>query len=169
VIGQVWGELHTAVQTTSPDGLIPLKDGATDVTVTVCPPTQTQGALAKEVSDTAVQVGDEIIYQISLANPTASPISTTITDQLPANMTYLEMVEGADPSSTSPLTWAVTVPAAAGGKPGSVVITFKVRVNSGEIGQSYPNSAQSSVPVDTTYATVGVTMPRVVYLPLIMR
>jgi uncharacterized repeat protein (TIGR01451 family) len=169
VIGQVWGELHTAVQTTSPDGLIPLKDGATDVTVTVCPPTQTQGALAKEVSDTAVQVGDEIIYQISLANPTASPISTTITDQLPANMTYLEMVEGADPSSTSPLTWAVTVPAAAGGKPGSVVITFKVRVNSGEIGQSYPNSAQSSVPVDTTYATVGVSMPRVVYLSLIAR
>jgi hypothetical protein len=33
-------------------------------------------------------------------------------------------------------------------------------VNSGEIGQSYPNTAQSSVPVDTTYATVGVTMPR---------
>jgi uncharacterized repeat protein (TIGR01451 family) len=169
VIGQVWGDLHTSVQTTSPDGLIPLKDGATDVTVTVCPPNQTQGALAKEVSQSAIKVGDEIIYQISLANPTASPINTTITDQLPANMTYLGMVEGSGPSNTSPLTWGVTVPAAANSKPGSLVLKFRVRVDSGEIGGVYPNTAVSSTPVDTTYATVRVTMPLKVYLPVIAR
>jgi uncharacterized repeat protein (TIGR01451 family) len=137
--------------------------------VTVCPPSQTQGALAKEVSRTSVKVGDEIVYQISLANPTASPINTTITDQLPANMTYLAMVQGAGPSNTSPLTWDVTVPAAANGKPGSLVLKFRVRLDSGEIGSIYPNTAVSSTPVDTTYATVRVTMPRNLYLPVIAR
>ncbi|MFL5806064.1 MAG: hypothetical protein ACJ8CR_30555 [Roseiflexaceae bacterium] len=169
LIGQVWGELHTSVQTTSPDGLIPLKDGATDVTVTVCPLSQTQGSLAKDVSRTTIKADDDLVYQISLANPTASSISTTITDQLPANMTYLDMVEGSGPSSTSPLTWNVTVPAAAGGKPGILVLKFRVHVNSVDLDAVYPNTVVSSTPMNTTYATVIVAGRRNTYLPIIAR
>jgi uncharacterized repeat protein (TIGR01451 family) len=168
-IGQVWGDLATSVETTSPDGLIPLKDGATNVTVTVCPPGP---AIAKDVTRSSVQVGDEIVYQISLANPTASPINTTVIDQLPTGLSYLGMVpgKGANPSGTNPLTWNVTVPAAANGRPGSVILQFRVHVDSGNMGTVYTNTATSSpATLDTTYASVVVVIPGYVYLPLVVR
>jgi uncharacterized repeat protein (TIGR01451 family) len=168
-ISQVWGDLGTVVQTTSPDGLIPLKDGATNVAVTVCPPGP---AIAKDVTRSSVRVGDEIVYQISLANPTASPITTNVIDQLPAGLSYVAMVpgKGANPSGTSPLTWNVTVPAAVNQKPGSVILQFRVHVDSGTVGSVYTNTATSSpAQFDTNYATVNVAIPGYTSMPLVVR
>jgi uncharacterized repeat protein (TIGR01451 family) len=171
VIGQVWGALDTAAQATSPDGLIPHKDGANDVTVSVCPTDTSRGAISKEVYKSSIKVGDEVVYQISLVNPTGTDISTTVTDQLLANISFVAMVpgKGSPPSPTNPLTWNVTVPHAVNGKPGRVILQFRAHVDSAEVGIAYPNTAASSVPMDTTYATVKVVMPRPIYLPIVAR
>jgi uncharacterized repeat protein (TIGR01451 family) len=171
VIGQVWGALDTVAQATSPDGLIPHKDGANDVTVSVCPTDTSRGAISKEVYKSSIRVGDEVVYQISLVNPTGTDISTTVTDQLPANISFVAMVpgKGSPPSPTNPLTWNVTVPHAVNGKPGRVILQFRAHVDSAEVGIAYPNTAASSVPMDTTYATVKVAVPRPIYLPIVAR
>lgn len=165
-VGQVWGDLATVVETTSPDGSIPRKEGTVNPTVPVCPPGP---AIAKDATKRVVALGEEFMYQITLANTTASPLTVSVRDQLPENFSFVANVQGQATVNASTLTWSnVQVPAASNGKAGILILQFRVRVNSGTPGGVYPNTAQiisSPVAFNTTYSTINVRFPAVVYLP----
>ncbi|HEX6293127.1 MAG TPA: hypothetical protein VFZ66_28355 [Herpetosiphonaceae bacterium] len=168
-VGQVWGELITIEQATSPDGLIPRKDGVQNAAVLVCP---AQPAIAKEANRSIVRLGDEVRYIISLANTNTTPINATVTDELPANLTYLGMVSGSAPTiSGQTLTWNVSVPAASGGKAGTTILVFKTRVDSGEAGLISTNTAtvtSSAGAFDTTNNSVSIVVARsIIYVPIL--
>ena len=167
-VGQVWGDLDTIVQTSSPDGAIPRKEGVEEPIVRVCPDTP---AIAKEVSGRFVRSGEEVFYLISVANPTSSPISATFEDPLPTGLTYVENIEGPAPEQDgNTLRWNITVPAANEGIAGTVHIKFKVRV-SGSIGSSHTNTVNMISPANfnTTYTSVEVIIARTVFLPIVRR
>jgi uncharacterized repeat protein (TIGR01451 family)/fimbrial isopeptide formation D2 family protein len=168
--GQVWGNLDTVVATTSPDGLIPRKDGVVNPTVQVCP---TSPALTKDVNRTIVSAGNDVVYRIMLANPTDTPFTATIEDQLPNNFSFVANVQGQASVSGNTLTWAnVAVPAATNGVAGVVILEFSAHINSTEKGARYTNTAtvtSSSVPLDTTYNSITVRVTLTSFLPLIRR
>lgn len=175
-IGQVWGQLDTLVQTTSPDGLIPRKDGVLDPTILVCP----EGpAIAKDVGYPFVGSGGEVVYQISLANPTDSSFTISVEDQLPPEMSYVSAVTGPAPLGPAPsangntLTWTnVQVPAMADGKAGLVLLQFKVRVF-GTTGTIYRNTVtvpSSSAPItEAAFTGVDILVANRTFLPLVRR
>jgi uncharacterized repeat protein (TIGR01451 family) len=168
-VGQVWGELVTVEQATSPDGLIPRKDGVQNASVIVCP---SQPAIAKDANRQIVRIGDEVRYMISLANTNTTALNATVEDQLPQNVSYLGMVSGGTPTvSGNKLTWNVVIPPAAGGKAGATMLIFRVRVNGGEAGMSYPNSAtvaSSSAAFDSSQNTIAIVMARsIIYFPVL--
>ena len=173
-VGQVFGDLDTTLEAITPDGLIPRKDDAVNPTVPVCVGSPT---LAKDASERIIKPGDEVVYQITLANPTANAQTAAVEDQLPAAFSFIESVAGLGPMvSGNTLTWTdVTVPAAANGKPGTVALRFKTRATSGVVGQSYTNTARittSSVPFDATHSSVSVLVANEVhkvFLPLVRR
>jgi len=168
--GQVWGNLDTVVATTSPDGLIPRKDGVVDPTVQVCP---TSPAIAKDVNRSTVNAGNNVVYRITLANPTATPYNATIADQLPSNFSFVANLQGQANVSGNTLTWAnVTVPAATNGRAGVMILEFSAHVNSTQKGAHYTNTAtvtSSSVPLDTTYNSITVGVAINSYLPIMRR
>lgn len=176
-VGNIWGSLGTVVSSTSSYGLIPRKDEANtaDPTVKVCPQ---QPSLAKISNRSVTNVGDEVIYQISVANPNNTAVTATVQDVLPTNIQFMGMLTGAAPSqSGNTLTWNVTIPAATPQSAGIVVLKFKTRVNSGQILQKYTNTAtitQSSVAISTNVSgtsinTATFTIGTPVYLPIIGR
>jgi uncharacterized repeat protein (TIGR01451 family) len=168
--GQVYGSLPTQVQTTSPDGDIPRKDGISDPVVQMCSPMTP--AVAKEVNKQFVRNGEEIVYEISLANPGNTPLNVTVRDQLPGDFRFLSMVAGAEPvraSNDQLLTWNnVSVPAAANNRPG--IVSFRFRVQAIGSRGVFTNTAQ--VPgsqFDTRFSSVDVFFSQGIYLPLVMR
>jgi len=174
-VGQVFGNLATQVQTTSPDGLIPYKEGVLDPSVLVCS-IGTKPAIAIDASPRILRAGDEVSYQISLANPTSNPVNVTIVDQLPAEMTFIKMVAGASPSANgNSLTWNLGLPAAANNKPGVVTLHFKVRLSSEAVSGAYTNTARvtaSSLAFDPAESSVAVVVADEitrVFLPLVRR
>lgn len=166
-IGQVWGDLATVVSTTSPDGTIPRKEGVVNPTIPVCPASP---SIAKEASKHVVRVGEEFLYQITLANTTASAVSVSVQDRLPGNFSFVANTVGTASVSGNTLTWTgVNVPAATNGKAGITILQFKVRVNTGAPGGIYPNTAvvlSSPITFSTTYSTINVRFPAVAFLPL---
>lgn len=180
-VGQVWHDLPTKVETTSPDGAIPLKDGVVDPIIEVCPLEPGDPSIAKEVNRATAAIGDELVYQISLVNqdPEAA-LTITLQDDLAANLTFVSDVEGPKPSvSGNALTWSdVTVPKATLDEetaeliPGTVVIRFKVRLTSGADGDIVANRIVASPAVmDTTYDTVQFSVVELspLFMPLIRR
>jgi len=169
-VGQVFGDLSTVVQTTSPDGLIPRKDGVLDPAVQVCP---SSPVVAKEASQHLVRVGGELMYQLLIANPNSSPLTATLTDQLPDELSFVANVQGQATVNGNLLTWSnLTVPAAVNGKAGTVVLQFKVRVVGAAEGARLSNTvavASSSVPLDTSYDDVTVVVARSIFLPIVAR
>lgn len=171
-IGQVWGDLPTQVTTTSPDGLIPRKEGVTDPIVRVCP---TAPAIAKDASTTYQAIGGEVIYQIMLANPTQSPVTTNVTDILPNQLTYLgPLASTPDPVANvagSTLTWSnITIPAATDTSTGTVRIRFKVRVSGGAVGQKIDNTATAdSGQIVPASSTISITVAQGIFVPLAQR
>jgi uncharacterized repeat protein (TIGR01451 family) len=168
-VGQVWGELVTVEQATSPDGLIPRKDGVQNAAVVVCP---AQPAIAKDVNRHIVRIGDEVRYMISLANTNITDLNVTVEDQLPANISYLGPVSGGTPTVNGrTLSWNVTIPKVANGKPGSTLIVFRARVDSGSPGTRYTNTATITAGgsgFDTTKnATTIVVANAVLYFPVL--
>ena len=153
-VGNVLGDLPTVATATSADGLIPRKDDATDPSVPVCVPNAPVMLKAANVS--RVMAGGEVVYQITLANPTGSPLSIFVSDPLPGNFSYLGMVSGPEPVvNGSILSWDnVNVPAV-GGQPGLAKLVFRTQSN-GETNQVYTNTAQGSVGVDATNALAEV-------------
>lgn len=169
-IGQVWGDLATVVSTTSPDGVIPRKEGVVNPTIPVCPASP---SIAKDASKRVVRIGEEFVYQITLANTTASAVNVTVQDRIPPNFSFVANTVGQATVSGNTLTWpSVAVPAASGGKAGITILQFRVRVNSGATGGVYPNTAvvlSSPVTFNTTYSTINVRFPAVAFLPMSMR
>jgi uncharacterized repeat protein (TIGR01451 family) len=169
LVGQVWGELVTVEQVASPDGLIPRKDGVQNASVVVCP---AQPAIAKEANRHIVRIGDEVRYMISLANTNSTDLNVTVQDQLPSNMTYLGAVSGGTPTvSGRTLTWNVTIPKAVNGKAGSTQLVFRARVDSGQAGSSYPNTATITAGgsgFDTTKNTMAIVVANsILYFPFL--
>lgn len=166
-IGQVWGDLATVVNTTSPDGTIPRKEGVVNPTIPVCPASP---SIAKDASKRTVRVGDQFVYQITLANTTASAVTVAVQDKIPSNFSFVANVVGTATVSGNTLTWpSVPVPAASGGKAGIAILMFRVQVNSGAPGGVYPNTAvvlSSPITFNTTYSTINVRFPAVAYLPV---
>lgn len=173
--GQVFGQLATEVQTTSDDGLIPHKEGVLDPSVWVCT-IGTKPVIAMEAYPRILRVGDDVIYQISLANPTTSSDTVTVEDQLPAEMTFVSMVAGAAPNANgNTLTWNVSLPAASGSRPGVVTLRFKARLASGTVGATYTNTARvtaSSLAFDPAASSAAVVVAdeiTQIFLPLVRR
>jgi len=173
-VGQVLGNLATVVQTTSPDGLIPRKDGVDDPTVVVC--AGPDPAIAKDVNKHQISSGDEVVYIISMANPTTNPITTTVIDTLPMSVTFVSADSNYTPTVVgSQITWNnVVIPAGSSNKPGYIVLRFRAQAV-GDTGDIITNAVQtqnSSTPiVDIRYNTISMMIRALYYtfFPLLKR
>jgi uncharacterized repeat protein (TIGR01451 family) len=179
-VGNVWGNLNTKVQTSSPDGAIPRKENVDDPTIPVCPGSP---SIAKAAGRPTVDVGGKLMYQISLANPTGSPINNiSVKDVLPKDMDYDSMETGAAPQLSADkktLTWTVNLPAGTATNPGVVILRYRAKaLTTAAINSKQTNtvSATSSPALQTTVkgvnvtsATVTVIKTRTYYLPQIRK
>lgn len=174
-VGNVWGDLPTQVQTSSPDGAIPRKDGIVDPIIPVCPPTP---SIAKEVSRTTAEAGQELLYQISVGNPTSQDMKgITVEDTLPAGLTFLGQVQGPKPTqSGNKLTWTVDVPRATESTtPGVTILQFKAKIAANAAKDTeLVNSATASGGATSFDKTYNTARTRVVifnkkFLPIIAR
>jgi uncharacterized repeat protein (TIGR01451 family) len=101
------GTYHNTVTGYSPDALIPgVKDAApVEVAATGVP----CAALHKTVSPTETLNGGIVTYEITLYNNSnANFVNVRITDTLPADFSYLQMVSGPNPIQESPLVWTLS-------------------------------------------------------------
>ena len=170
-VGQVLGALDTVVQTTSPDGLIPRKDGVADPTILVC--TGNTPALAIDVNKSEVSDGEEVVYIISIANPTSDIITATIQNVLPQGLTLVSAVGEYTPNVVGgQLTWDnVVIPAAVGTTASVVQLRFRATA-AGPNGTRITNSVSvvaSTTPItNLTYSSVLVTIRALLstFLPL---
>jgi uncharacterized repeat protein (TIGR01451 family) len=149
-VGNVLGDLPTIATATSPDGLIPRKDEVSDPAVLMCAPGV--ATVVKAVNVPQVRVGQEVVYQITLMNPTGSPISTNVSDPLPGNFGFVGMLSGPDPIvSGNTLTWLnVNVPAN-----DVVKLVFRVAAD-GPVDVTYTNIAQTSAGLESVNALADV-------------
>ncbi|MBA3469033.1 MAG: isopeptide-forming domain-containing fimbrial protein [Herpetosiphonaceae bacterium] len=156
-VGNIWGNVNTELAAISTSGLIPRKDGTVDSTVKICPQ---QPSLAKTIVQHIPKIGDQVIYQISVANPNNTAVTATVQDILPANLSFVGMLAGNAPAqSGNTLTWNLTLPAATSPSGSVVILKFKARINSGVVFQKYTNTAtvtQSSVPFTTSINGVPI-------------
>ena len=86
-----------------------------------------------------IQVGDELIYKVSYANPGEKAATVTITDELPVGLTYKKdsAKPGASYDGVNTLTWTIKdVPANTKG-----VVTFKATVNEDAVQHGIGNKA----------------------------
>jgi uncharacterized repeat protein (TIGR01451 family) len=126
-VGQVFGNLSTVVQTSSPNGLIPRKEGVEDPTISVC--VANTPAIFKDAVRSQIKPEEEIIYVISLANPTDQARTITIEDVLPSGIAFTEMVEGNKPQvNGQTLRWTdITLPAKTGAQPAVVTMSYRAK------------------------------------------
>jgi uncharacterized repeat protein (TIGR01451 family) len=172
-VGNVWGKLNTDLDAISASGIIPRKDGSGDTTVKLCPG---QPSLAKTMVQKVPRIGDQLIYQLSVANPlTDRAVTATVEDILPSNISFVGMVSGPAPTqSGNKLTWNLSIPASTAQNSSVVILKFATRVNSGVVFQKYTNTAtitQSSYAFSTTVNGVAIntatfTIGKSIYLPL---
>ncbi|NJM39915.1 MAG: DUF11 domain-containing protein [Anaerolineae bacterium] len=149
-VGNVLGDLPTIATATSPDGLIPRKDEVSDPAVLMCAPSV--ATVVKAVNVPQVRAGQEVVYQITLMNPTGSPITTNVSDPLPGNFSFVSMLSGPDPIlNGNALTWEnVTVPAN-----GVAKLILRV-VADGPVDVTYTNIAQTSAGLESVDALADV-------------
>lgn len=87
-----------------------------------------------------IQVGDELIYKVSYANPGEKAATVTVTDELPVGLTYVDKSAsdgGVYSKGDNTLTWKIE-----GVKPGeSGFVTFKAKVNEDAVQQGIGNKA----------------------------
>ena len=172
-IGRVWDDLTAQAQISSPDGSIPRQDSVDDPTVKMC---IDGAAIAKDASKLLIDPSNEFIYQISVVNPESSPLTLTVGDLLPSQLTYVAQVSGPTPTRTgSQLTWSnLSVPATNNGKPGIATIKFRVKLTGGGAGDTVRNTATvsaSSGQVKSEYGSVDVKVRQRsnLYLPLVKK
>lgn len=154
-VGQVLGSLSLVAQASSPDTLIPRKDGVLDPIIDMCPITGV--GIAKNVSHSSVTSGNEVVYQIDVVNPSLSPLTVNVEDALPANFAYVSSVLGGTPTvSGQKLSWLnVAVPAASSAY-GQASMIFRVRTSGLEITKTNVASiTYSSNPISTGVSSIG--------------
>ncbi|NJO05198.1 MAG: DUF11 domain-containing protein [Chloroflexaceae bacterium] len=163
-VGQILGQLSTSVSASSPDGLIPQSDQVVNPTVEICSEGFELG-VAKAVDDDEVVLGDSLVYRVTLANETNSPLTVNVQDILPDNVANAEVVGDTPPATVegNTLTWTdLTVPAASTtiNQTGLLVLSFRVDVVAGTIGEIFTNTVTVDAPVDvdTSLAAIGVTI-----------
>ncbi len=175
-VGQTWRNMPTKVEVTSPNGLIPLKDGVFNPIVRMCP---TSPSVSKVVDRSTVFLNDTYVYEIAVVNPdTKAELTISLSDDLASNISFVESILGQKPTvQGKTLTWQnlKVPPAVDEDNLGEVLLRFKVRVISGSIGDTIVNTANitSSVPTgvntDRTTAKVKLVKRILVYLPGIAR
>jgi hypothetical protein len=180
-VGQVYDKLETRVEVSSPDGLIPLKDGFRDPIIDgVC---LSQPALGKEAMPRLMRANEEFLYAITVGNPTNGELTVSVEDVLPAEVSFVGMVDGPGPQLVGQtLTWSnLKVPGSdEEGNPGFTKLLVKVRVNENQPDGEFFNTAtllsavdadQNPITLDTNYNRVGVEIQSrlFLYLPIIRR
>jgi len=130
-------------------------------TITVIAPAL---ALTKTVSPTSAKPGDTITYTLAVVNTGIAATNVTLTDALPAKITYVTgsaTRNGAYTTATRTLTWSLgTLNAAA-----SATVTFKTTINAGTaVGTNIANTAsikctEVPAPVVSNAAMVVVKIP----------
>lgn len=101
-----------------------------------------------------IQVGDVLTYTIDYMNTADQDGTVTVTDTLPASLTYVGVPEGADEPKQDgqTLTWTIeNVPAGKGG-----TITFTAKVNENAVTTAVDNTATITVG-DNEYTTNTTT------------
>jgi uncharacterized repeat protein (TIGR01451 family) len=96
--------------------------------MTLCPPLDPDVTVEKTVSSVqgTYLPGNEVLYTITYKNVgVGTATNVEVTDNLPAELTYVAGSASLTPTSTSPLTW--TIPTLAPGAQGT--ITFKAKIN----------------------------------------
>lgn len=173
-VGQILGGLNTVVQTASPDGLIPRKDGVADPTILVC--AGSDPAIAIDANKHVVNNGEELVYIISIANPTNEAITATVQNVLPTGITLVSVVGEFTPNvSNNQLTWEnVVIPAAQGSRPSVVLLRFRTTA-SGPNGTRITNSVQvlnSTTPItNLTYNSIMILIQALLptFLPVMRK
>ncbi|HYF65935.1 MAG TPA: hypothetical protein VD886_24105, partial [Herpetosiphonaceae bacterium] len=174
-VGNMWGNINTELDATSTSGLVPRKDGVVDATVKICPQSP---SLAKIIAHKVPKIGDEVTYQLTLANPTASQVTVTVEDVLPSNVSFVKMLAGNTPTQNgNKLSWNLSLPAGTQQAASVTILRFTAKVNSGVPFQKYTNTATvtqgstsfvtsvNGTPINT--ATFAIGKP--VYLPMVRR
>jgi uncharacterized repeat protein (TIGR01451 family) len=170
--GQIYVDTPIIAQADSDDGLILRKDDALDPIIKLCE--IDKNYLFKEVSAEEVRKGEDLIYQITLLNSSASASSVSVRDVLPSIFQYQSMLVGPAPTATgNTLTWSnVNVPARTASGPGQISLRFSVRamrdaaskqviVNRGEL-------VPANAAFDLTFASASVVFrtPPTIYMPV---
>lgn len=121
-----------------------------------------QIALSKSVAPDTTSPGGQVVYTINLVNVTAQPITARITDTLPAKLSFVDMIEGAEPIATSPqVVWSnVTVPANSTSK-----LIFRAQVALDAAYTTFYNQVDGSSGA-VKFASTGPTAPLVVMADL---
>lgn len=174
--GQTWRNMPTKVEVTSSSGLIPLKDGVLNPIVRMCPAT---AAVAKIADRSSVSLNDTYVYEIAVVNPnTAAALTISLSDELPSNVVFVENLLGPAPSvQGKTLTWTnlKVDPATDENNLGELLLRFKVRAVSGNVGDTIVNtinvtsSDPTGVNIDRSTSTVKLVKRSVLYLPSIAR
>ncbi len=116
--------------------------------------------LSKSVTPAAVVAGRQVTYTLTLFNPDpdGAVVNARITDTLPANFSYVAMVSGPAPSSTSPkVVWTgISVPTQT-----AQTLVFRALVSPGASDGTYYNQLDGSSP-QIVFNGSGPTAPVVV-------
>jgi uncharacterized repeat protein (TIGR01451 family) len=167
VVGNADGNFETLAFASNPDSTIPRKDGVDNPILLVCLPATT--TLAKDVSKTTTAYNSEVVYQISLANPTSSTLTTSLVDILPGEFVYIRSISGPVPTvDSNTLTWTDV------GVPAGVVLKIKfVARAKGAPGSRYINTVEvvdGTTPIgDSARNAAETTISLPVFIPLIFR
>jgi len=139
---RVWKDVKTGVLVTSPDGLIPAKDSISDALVPAC--LQTNPSASLIVDRQTASIGDDIIYTITIHNPTGDATTLTIDDVLPDNVDFNGMINGRDPDEKADdkLKWKLL---RVEGQSDETLV-FKAKVVSGSTGSDISNSIKVTSP-----------------------
>ena len=174
--GQTWRNIPTKVEVTSPSGLIPLKDGVFNPIVLMCAPSP---AVSKVADRSSVFLNDSYVYEIAVVNPdTKAELSISLSDVLPANISFVESISGPKPVvQGNTLTWADLKVARAidATNLGELVLRFRVKANSGNVGDTIVNtvtvtsSTPATVNTERTTSRVKLVKRILIYLPKIVR
>jgi uncharacterized repeat protein (TIGR01451 family) len=173
-VGMVWDTLHPVATASLPSQTIPTYTWGPDgeeynTVVEVCPPPAP--AVGKEVDHGSREIGDTAVYQITLVNNKPEDISgIMLEDMLPENIEFVEMVGEAPFPDLRPnldtgtpdkhLMWNnLSVPAREDGElVATTILQYKVRLASGEVGESYTNTVTVTAIEEFDPATSSATI-----------
>ncbi len=104
-----------------------------------------------------IKVGDELVYTIEWANTTGAPANVTVTDVLPAGLTFLEASDGGVLGENNTVTWSLgEQPDGANG-----TVSVRVAVNDAALTSTIDNQATLNIGDNPAISTNTVPGPEV--------